>query len=39
MRNRLIHEYENVDLEVVWNVVAKDLPKLKNIIEEIIAKL
>ena len=29
MRNRLIHEYFNIDLENVWNVVMKDLPELK----------
>jgi len=39
MRNKLIHEYENVDLEIVWNVVDKDLPNLKDIIEKIILKL
>jgi uncharacterized protein with HEPN domain len=35
-RNRLIHEYDDVDLEIVWNTVKKDLPKLKEKIEEII---
>lgn len=29
MRNKLIHEYFGVDLELVWEVVRKDLPKLQ----------
>lgn len=30
MRNKLIHEYFSVDLELVWEVVQKDLPLLKS---------
>jgi len=36
MRNILIHEYFGVDLEQVWNVVVKDLPKLKKDLEKIV---
>lgn len=28
MRNRLAHDYLNVSLEVVWEVIARDLPIL-----------
>lgn len=28
MRNRLIHAYFNVDLDIVWDVVSHDLPPL-----------
>lgn len=28
MRNRLIHNYGNVDLDIVWQVVIQDLPEL-----------
>jgi uncharacterized protein with HEPN domain len=28
MRNRLIHAYDEVDLDVVWDVVQNDLPPL-----------
>jgi uncharacterized protein with HEPN domain len=28
MRNRLIHGYREVDLEVVWKAVTEDLPSL-----------
>lgn len=30
MRNRLIHGYVNVNLETVWDVVARDLPALEK---------
>lgn len=26
MRNRLVHEYDDVDMDLVWDVVAKDMP-------------
>jgi uncharacterized protein with HEPN domain len=28
MRNRIVHDYAGVDLELVWEVVAKSLPVL-----------
>jgi uncharacterized protein with HEPN domain len=28
MRNRLIHGYDQVDLDIVWVVVTSDLPAL-----------
>jgi len=31
-RNKLIHEYFDVDLEVVWETLQTDLPELKNLI-------
>ena len=30
MRNKLIHEYFGVDLELVWEVVERDIPILKR---------
>ncbi|KKN12427.1 hypothetical protein LCGC14_1016510 [marine sediment metagenome] len=38
MRDKLIHGYFNVDVEKVWNVIAKDIPILKKQIEDIITK-
>lgn len=35
-RNLLIHEYFGVDLEMVWNIIADDLPGLKSAIEELL---
>jgi uncharacterized protein with HEPN domain len=37
MRDRLIHNYFQVDLEIVWETTQQDLPKLKTKIEEILS--
>ena len=37
MRNKIIHEYFGVDLELVWEVVQKDIPELKGKVEEILS--
>jgi len=34
MRNRLIHGYENVDLDIVWQIINSDLPKLIDELEK-----
>ncbi|MCA1992227.1 MAG: DUF86 domain-containing protein [Coleofasciculus sp. S288] len=36
MRNIMIHNYDQVNLEVVWNVVQTDLPSLIAELEKII---
>ncbi len=36
MRNKLIHEYFGVDEDLVWEVVNKDIPKLKKQIAELL---
>ena len=36
MRNRLIHAYFDIDLDVVWTTVTKDLPFLKTELEKIL---
>lgn len=36
MRHRIVHDYLNVDEDVVWEVVQKDLPELASILEDII---
>ena len=37
-RNRIIHGYATVDLEIIWNITQNDLPKLKTEIEDILEK-
>ncbi|MGC9970599.1 MAG: HepT-like ribonuclease domain-containing protein [Bryobacteraceae bacterium] len=32
-RNKLIHHYEDVDLEEVWTMVTSDLPRLVRLVE------
>ena len=35
LRNLLIHEYFGIDLEIIWNIIIKDIPTLKiNIIKK-----
>jgi uncharacterized protein with HEPN domain len=36
MRNRLIHGYNNVDLEILWDTVKEDLPALITELEGIL---
>ncbi len=36
LRNKLVHDYYQVDLEIVWNTKNNSLPILKNDIEEIL---
>jgi uncharacterized protein with HEPN domain len=36
MRHRIVHDYLNVDEDVVWQVVQDDLPKLAAVIQQII---
>ena len=36
MRDKLIHEYFGVDLEIIWEVIKKDLPSIKPWIIEAI---
>ena len=39
MRDKLIHEYFGVDLEIIWEVIKKDLPSVKPFIMEVIKEL
>lgn len=39
MRNRIIHEYFRVDLEIVWEVVQNDLDMIAEQITKILADL
>lgn len=36
MRNLHAHDYENVDLEIVWNTLIEDIPKLKEQIKQLV---
>jgi len=39
MRDKLIHEYSGVDLEIVWQAIKQDLPSVKPLIVEILKEL
>ncbi len=36
LRDKLIHDYFGINLERVWNIMEKDLPNLKIMIQEIL---
>lgn len=36
LRNVIVHQYFGVDLEVVWRVIERDLPALKQRVQEIL---
>ena len=38
LRNRLVHGYDAVDMDILWNIVQQDLPPLIEQLEAIIQK-
>ena len=38
IRDKLIHHYFGINLDIVWNIVTNDLPPLASQIEEILQK-
>ena len=30
LRNRIVHDYFNIDVEIVWEIICKDLPVFKS---------
>lgn len=30
LRNRIVHDYEGVNLRLVWEIISEDLPELRN---------
>ena len=38
LRNRLIHGYDAVDLDILWQIVVLDLPPLATALERILAR-
>lgn len=39
LRDVLIHDYFGVDLDIVWNVVKKELPKIYMLIKKILEEI
>lgn len=37
-RDKLIHSYFGIDLDIVWDIINADIPRLKEKIKEIIQK-
>ena len=38
MRDRVIHQYFDIDIEVIWGVISNDLPDLKKKLIHIISQ-
>lgn len=39
MRDKLVHHYMGVDMDILWATATTDIPSLKNDIEELIGKM
>lgn len=39
MRDKLIHEYHGIDLEIVWEVIKKEIPPLQSKFEKILKEI
>ena len=39
MRDKLIHDYFNTDVEIIWKAVQEDVPHLKTIISKVLRDL
>ena len=38
LRNRLIHGYDSVDFDILWEIVCRDLPRLIAALEKVIPR-
>jgi len=36
-RNKIIHEYDSIELDIIWEIVQQDLPYLVAELEKIVA--
>ncbi len=36
MRDRIIHAYDSVDMEIVWEVVISDIPRIKPKMQQVL---
>ena len=39
MRNVIVHDYDNVNVKILWDTIKNDLPELANDIKKIIKNL
>ena len=38
LRNKIVHDYEGVNLVLIWDIIKEDLPELKKQLEELNEK-
>jgi uncharacterized protein with HEPN domain len=36
LRNRIVHDYFGLDLEIIWEIIRRDLPELKARLENLV---
>lgn len=36
LRNRIVHDYEGVNLSLVWEIITEDIPKLSEQLRRIL---
>lgn len=36
LRNRIVHDYEGVNLRLVWEIISGDIPDLKKILQGLL---
>lgn len=39
MRDKLIHDYFNTDVQIIWQAVQEDVPQLKMMISEVLREI
>lgn len=39
MRDKMIHEYFGVDMEILWKTIKEDIPSLKPLVQELLKSL
>ena len=39
MRDKLIHEYHGVDLEIIWTVITEEIPPLRDHFVKILKEI
>ena len=38
LRNRIVHDYENLDMKMIWSVISDDLPELGTQMRDLLEK-
>lgn len=36
LRNRIVHDYEGVNLRLVWEIISGDIPDLRNVLQKML---
>lgn len=36
LRNKIVHDYEGIKLNFIWDIITKDIVQLKNDLEEVL---